>query len=84
MVKMALNKHSSNTDLEMRRQKSAFTAFRALSRPLQTILLSDLVRCGSPLQKVTPVWGTLFKFEVHKHPLWSAAGSNTQTNKFKF
>jgi hypothetical protein len=34
------------------------------SSPLQAILLSDLVGCGSPLQIVIAVCCTFFKFEV--------------------
>jgi hypothetical protein len=33
------------------------------SCPQQTILPSDLVGCGSPLQKVMGVWHTFLKFE---------------------
>jgi hypothetical protein len=34
------------------------------SCPLQTILLSDLIGCGSLLQKVMAVWRTFFKFDA--------------------
>ncbi len=36
------------------------------SCPLQTILLSDLLGCGSPLQILMAVWRTFFKFEARQ------------------
>ncbi len=36
------------------------------SCPLQTILLRDLVGCGSPLQIVMAVWCSFFRFEARQ------------------
>ncbi len=41
------------------------------SCPLQTILVSDLVGCGSPLQIVMAVWRTFFKFEARQTAIYS-------------
>ncbi len=51
------------------------------SYPLQTILLGDLVGCGSLLQKV--IGALFFNLKYVKQPLQSAAGSHTQPSKFK-
>ncbi len=47
------------------------------SCPLQPILLSDLVRCDSPLQIVMAFWRTII-------PLLSAEECHTQPRKFEF
>jgi hypothetical protein len=44
------------------------------SCPLQTILLSDLVGCDSPLQKDMAVWHTFLKFEAHRTTIIVSSG----------
>jgi hypothetical protein len=40
------------------------------SCPLQTILLNDLVGCGSPLQILMSLWRTFYNFKHAKQPLY--------------
>jgi hypothetical protein len=74
VVTLAFKKNNrSSIGLEIRPQKSAFIAFSSPLPPLQTILMSDLVGCDSPLQMVMAVWRTFFKNLKHsKQPLYIA------------
>ncbi len=48
---------------------------------MQTILLSYLVNCDSPLQIVMAVWHTFLKFEL---PVRQPADNNDCLARFKF
>jgi hypothetical protein len=65
------------------RPQSAFIAFRAYC-PLQTLLLSDLVRCGSLLQIVMYAWHLFLIFEVHQTAIMVCIGLPHPTRKFIF
>ncbi len=51
---------------------------------LQTILLSDLFGCDSPLQIGVDNWRTFFYLRRTEQPLLSVAGSHTRLRKFEF
>ncbi len=67
MVTLALKKNPRSSIGLVIRPESAFSVF-GRSCPLQTILLSNLVGCDSPLQIVMAFWGTIIISRGLSHP----------------
>jgi hypothetical protein len=53
------------------------------SCPLQTVLLSDLVGCGNPLQIVMAIWRTFLKFEARQTVIVVCSGLPHPTHQIQ-